>query len=144
MDNDTKQDKAVRGIVDLIIAEGRNIEDDDLVRAVYHIHLLVRARVLEMVEKIRTEERGGENNTIKEQQYELLKDILYEISFQSVSGYNRPSPIFFTIKAGSICEYFKWGDCFNFPWNIHKGFTPHLERETVINNPEWFKRIEDE
>ncbi len=53
MNNDTKQDKAVQGIAELIIAEARNLEGDDIGRAVYHIHLLVRARVLEMVNQIR-------------------------------------------------------------------------------------------
>ncbi len=53
MNNDIKQDKAVRGIAKLLIAEARNIEGDDIGRAVYHIHLLVRARVLEMVREIR-------------------------------------------------------------------------------------------
>ena len=53
MDKDTKRAKAVRGIANLIIAEARNVEGDDIGRAVYHIHLLVRARVLEMVREIR-------------------------------------------------------------------------------------------
>ena len=53
MNDDTKQDKAVRGIAKLIIAEARNVEGDDIGRAVYHIHLLVRVRVLELVREIR-------------------------------------------------------------------------------------------
>ncbi len=53
MNDDTKQDEAVRGIANLIIAEARNSGGDDIGRAVYHIHLLVRARVLELVNKIR-------------------------------------------------------------------------------------------
>ncbi len=51
--NDTKQDKAIQNIANLIIAEARNIKGDDIGRAVYHIHLLVRARVLELVREIR-------------------------------------------------------------------------------------------
>ena len=53
MDKDTKQDKAIQGIANLIIAEARNSGGDDIGRAVYHVHLLVRARVLEMVREIR-------------------------------------------------------------------------------------------
>ncbi len=58
MNKDTKQDKAVRGIANLIIAEARTIEGDDIGRATYHVHLLVKARVLEMVKKVREDERG--------------------------------------------------------------------------------------
>ena len=50
---DTKQDKAVQNIANLIIAEARNSGGDDIGRAVYHIHLLVRAKVLELVNQIR-------------------------------------------------------------------------------------------
>lgn len=75
-------------------------------------------------------------------QYRLLKDTLYEISFNSVSGYKSNPPIFFTLKSGSVCEYFKHGDCFNFHQNKHEGFIPHFDRETVTDNPEWFEKVE--
>ncbi len=59
MNNDTKRAKAVQNIANLIIAEARNVEGDDIGRAIYHIHLLVRARVLEMVREIRQAKREG-------------------------------------------------------------------------------------
>ena len=58
MNDDTKQDKAIQNIANLIIAEARNSEGDDIGRAVYHVHLLVRARVLEMINEIRRAERS--------------------------------------------------------------------------------------
>lgn len=74
-------------------------------------------------------------------QYRLLKDTLYEIASTHVRGCATYPSIFFTLKAGSICEYFKHGDCFNFHQK-HEGFIPHFDRETVVNNPEWFEKIE--
>ena len=58
MNDDTKQDKAIQGIAEIIIAEARNAGGDDIGRSVYHIHLLVRARVLEMINEIRRAERS--------------------------------------------------------------------------------------
>jgi len=75
------------------------------------------------------------------EQYRLLKDTLYEISFHRASGLVKYPPIFFTIRAGSICQYFKHGDCFNF-YDKNQGYTPHFDRETVVNNPEWFEKVE--
>ncbi len=57
MNDDTKQAKAVQNIANHIIAEARNAEGDDIGRATYHIHLLVRARVLERINEIRRAER---------------------------------------------------------------------------------------
>ena len=76
------------------------------------------------------------------EQYRLLKDTLYEITFHHVTGQDKYPAISITIKVGSICEYFKHCDCFNFNENKHKGFIPHFEKETVMNNPEWFEKVE--
>ena len=48
----------IQNIANLIIAEARNAGGDDIGRATYHVHLLVRARVLEMVREIRQAEKG--------------------------------------------------------------------------------------
>ncbi len=57
-ENELKTD-VIQNIANLIIAEARNVEGDDIGRAVYHIHLLVRARVLEMVREIRQAETAN-------------------------------------------------------------------------------------
>ncbi len=55
-DTELKTD-VIQNIANLIIAEARKVEGDDIGRATYHIHLLVRAKVLERINEIRRAER---------------------------------------------------------------------------------------
>lgn len=54
MNKSEQTDKAAQGIAELIVAEAKDA-GGELARATYHLHLLVRAKVLELVREIRAE-----------------------------------------------------------------------------------------
>ncbi len=53
LDESELKTDVIENIAELIIAEARNAGGDDIGRATYHVHLLVRAKVLEMMREIR-------------------------------------------------------------------------------------------